>query len=307
MQERVKVVVVLVQNHGFHFDRPAVRVARLAARFGTELPLPGLGQRASEGDRLLIDLAANARSLGAHVIEVHSQAELEQAIKEAKASADRPVVIHVETDPLVHAPDSASWWDVPVSAVSELDSTQTPTASTSTTRPRNAPHHSRLDQPGDRTMKLAIDPYMFRETPCSRCRPRRRARLRVDRAEPREDFTLLQPPRVDDTGVAAFRKALAVAGVGLARSCRSTRGRDPTRRTGRPGSGYWKRDPDRLRPRRRHDELRVQRQPASGGSCERMFWRSMDELLPPSRGGSGPVPSSRTRTTGRRTASEPST
>ena len=75
---------------------------------------------------LPVDLAANARSLGAHVIEVHSRAELEQAIKEAKAApADGgPVVIHVETDPLVHAPDSEAWWDVPVSQVAELDSTR---------------------------------------------------------------------------------------------------------------------------------------------------------------------------------------
>jgi 3D-(3,5/4)-trihydroxycyclohexane-1,2-dione acylhydrolase (decyclizing) len=57
---------------------------------------------------------------------VHSIDELERAIKEAKAArADGgPIVIHVETDPLVHAPDSASWWDVPVSAVSDLDSTR---------------------------------------------------------------------------------------------------------------------------------------------------------------------------------------
>jgi 3D-(3,5/4)-trihydroxycyclohexane-1,2-dione acylhydrolase (decyclizing) len=30
----------------------------------------------------------------------------------------------VETDPLVHAPDSESWWDVPVSQVSDLDTTR---------------------------------------------------------------------------------------------------------------------------------------------------------------------------------------
>jgi 3D-(3,5/4)-trihydroxycyclohexane-1,2-dione acylhydrolase (decyclizing) len=60
------------------------------------------------------------------VIEVHSRGDLEQAIKDAKAApADGgPVVIHVETDPTLHAPDSESWWDVPVSQVSELDSTR---------------------------------------------------------------------------------------------------------------------------------------------------------------------------------------
>jgi len=76
---------------------------------------------------LPVDLAANARSLGAHVIEVHSVDELRQAIKEAKSwPADGgPVVIHVETDPRVYAPDSAAWWDVPVSQVSDLETTRT--------------------------------------------------------------------------------------------------------------------------------------------------------------------------------------
>jgi 3D-(3,5/4)-trihydroxycyclohexane-1,2-dione acylhydrolase (decyclizing) len=33
-------------------------------------------------------------------------------------------VVYVETDPLIGAPDSESWWDVPVSETSTLDSTQ---------------------------------------------------------------------------------------------------------------------------------------------------------------------------------------
>jgi 3D-(3,5/4)-trihydroxycyclohexane-1,2-dione acylhydrolase (decyclizing) len=32
--------------------------------------------------------------------------------------------VHVETDPLVPAPGSDSWWDVPVAEVSRLDSTR---------------------------------------------------------------------------------------------------------------------------------------------------------------------------------------
>ena len=100
------------------------------------------------GDRLPVDLAANARSLGAQVIKVGSYAELVLAIKEAKAApADRgPVVIHVETDPTVHAPDSQSWWDVPVSEVAELESTQAAYAEyvehKSTQRPLLAPAQS---------------------------------------------------------------------------------------------------------------------------------------------------------------------
>ena len=126
VQERIKVIVVLVQNHGFH-SIGSLSESLGSQRFGTSYRFRGESSGRLDGDVLPVDLAANARSLGAHVIEVHSLDELERAIKEAKAApaVGGPIVIHVETDPLVHAPDSASWWDVPVSAVSELDSTRT--------------------------------------------------------------------------------------------------------------------------------------------------------------------------------------
>ncbi|TWP38280.1 3D-(3,5/4)-trihydroxycyclohexane-1,2-dione acylhydrolase (decyclizing) [Leekyejoonella antrihumi] len=125
VQERVKVIVVLVQNHGFH-SIGSLSESLGSQRFGTRYRYRTDDGRL-DGERLPIDLAANARSLGAQVIEVHSRAELESAIAEAKRapSDGGPVVIHVETDPLIDAPDSDSWWDVPVSAVSELDSTRT--------------------------------------------------------------------------------------------------------------------------------------------------------------------------------------
>lgn len=125
VQERVKVIVVLVQNHGFH-SIGSLSESLGSQRFGTKYRFRDEKTGRLEGQRLPVDLAANARSLGAHVIEVHSRAELEQAIKEAKAApADGgPIVIHVETDPTVYAPDSNAWWDVPVSSVSELESTQ---------------------------------------------------------------------------------------------------------------------------------------------------------------------------------------
>jgi 3D-(3,5/4)-trihydroxycyclohexane-1,2-dione acylhydrolase (decyclizing) len=114
-----------VQNHGFH-SIGSLSESLGSQRFGTSYRYRGGSSGRLDGERLPVDLAANARSLGAHVIEVHSRAELEQAVKEAKAApADGgPVVIHVETDPAVQAPDSDSWWDVPVSAVSELESTR---------------------------------------------------------------------------------------------------------------------------------------------------------------------------------------
>jgi 3D-(3,5/4)-trihydroxycyclohexane-1,2-dione acylhydrolase (decyclizing) len=35
-----------------------------------------------------------------------------------------PIVIHVNTDPTIYAPDSRAWWDVPVSEVADLESTR---------------------------------------------------------------------------------------------------------------------------------------------------------------------------------------
>ncbi|PWU59213.1 3D-(3,5/4)-trihydroxycyclohexane-1,2-dione acylhydrolase (decyclizing) [Micromonospora globispora] len=125
VQERVKVIVVLVQNHGFH-SIGSLSESVGSQRFGTRYRFRNDTTGRLDGGKLPIDLAANARSLGATVIEVRSRGELEQAIKDAKAApADGgPVVIHVETDPTVHALDSESWWDVPVSQVSDLDTTQ---------------------------------------------------------------------------------------------------------------------------------------------------------------------------------------
>ncbi|MBD3784392.1 MAG: 3D-(3,5/4)-trihydroxycyclohexane-1,2-dione acylhydrolase (decyclizing), partial [Micrococcales bacterium] len=124
VQERVKLVVVLVQNHGFH-SIGSLSEGLGSQRFGTSYEFRGADGRL-DGGHLPVDLAANARSLGAHVIEVHSRDELVAAVAEARAAPrdGGPVVIHVETDPRVHAPSSGSWWDVPVAQVSALDSTR---------------------------------------------------------------------------------------------------------------------------------------------------------------------------------------
>ncbi|MBO0878208.1 MAG: 3D-(3,5/4)-trihydroxycyclohexane-1,2-dione acylhydrolase (decyclizing), partial [Pseudonocardia sp.] len=76
-----------------------------------------------DGERLPVDLAANAASLGAEVIRARTIAEFRDAIVAARA-AERTTVVHIETDPLAPSPGSGAWWDVPVAEVSTLDSTQ---------------------------------------------------------------------------------------------------------------------------------------------------------------------------------------
>ena len=121
VQEGIKVIVVLVQNHGFA-SIGSLSESLGSQRFGTYYRYRGANGRL-DGAKLPVDLAANAASLGAEVIRVVTAAEFTDAVKVAKAN-DRTTVIHVETDPLVYAPDSESWWDVPVSRVSALESTR---------------------------------------------------------------------------------------------------------------------------------------------------------------------------------------
>jgi 3D-(3,5/4)-trihydroxycyclohexane-1,2-dione acylhydrolase (decyclizing) len=124
VQERIKVIVVLVQNHGFH-SIGSLSEELGSQRFGTRYRYRDPDGRL-DGDVLPVDLAANARSLGVHVLEVDSADALAKAILVAKQAAGDagPIVIHVNTDPTVYAPDSRAWWDVPVSQVSGLDSTR---------------------------------------------------------------------------------------------------------------------------------------------------------------------------------------
>ncbi len=121
VQEGIKVIPVLVQNHGFA-SIGGLSESLGSQRFGTDYRYRSADGRL-DGDKLPVDLAANAASLGADVIKVATAAEFADAVKVAK-SADVTTVIYVETDPRIYAPDSFSWWDVPVSQVSTLTSTQ---------------------------------------------------------------------------------------------------------------------------------------------------------------------------------------
>lgn len=125
--EGLKIVVVLIQNHGFasigHLSETVG-----SERFGTRYRAWDAGTLGFEGDVLPVDLAANARSYGVDTIEIAPGPDaidrLREAVATAKASP-RSTLIHVESDPLVYGPDGAGWWDVPVAEVSTLESTAT--------------------------------------------------------------------------------------------------------------------------------------------------------------------------------------
>ncbi|MFF5290576.1 3D-(3,5/4)-trihydroxycyclohexane-1,2-dione acylhydrolase (decyclizing) [Paractinoplanes globisporus] len=121
VSEGIKLIVVLVQNHGFA-SIGALSESLGSQRFGTSYRFRG-ADNDYDGAYLPVDLAANAESLGASVIRCRTIADLRDGLKRAR-EADRLTVVHIETDPLSPVPSSESWWDVPVPEISELSSTR---------------------------------------------------------------------------------------------------------------------------------------------------------------------------------------
>ena len=120
--ERIKLTIILVDNQGFA-SIGSLSEALGSQRFGTSYRYRNPETGLLDGDRLPVDLAANAASLGADVLRAATVAEFRKALEQARAS-DRLTVVHVATDPLAPVPSSQAWWDVPVSEVAALDSTQ---------------------------------------------------------------------------------------------------------------------------------------------------------------------------------------
>lgn len=114
VQEGIKLIIVLVQNHGF------ASVGALSRRLGVEGFGADYRSRGDDGqlsgDRLAVDLAANAASLGAEARRATGIDELTAALEDAR-EASGTVVIEVETDPQVYVP-RFQWWDVAVAEVS---------------------------------------------------------------------------------------------------------------------------------------------------------------------------------------------
>ena len=122
-QEGIKVIYVLLQNYGFA-SIGALSESRGSQRFGTKYRQRAGGSHLEDNERIAgVDIAANARSWGIDVIEANGIEEFKEAYKAAVAS-DRATMIHIETDLMGPNPPGSSWWDVAVSQVSELESTQ---------------------------------------------------------------------------------------------------------------------------------------------------------------------------------------
>ena len=122
VSEGVKVIIVLLQNHGFA-SIGALSQSRGSQRFGTAYRMRDGGTGRLDGAEVPFDLAANAASWGADVLRCNGIAEFRANWEKARA-AERTTVLYIETDLLGPNPPGTAWWDVPVAEVSTLSSTQ---------------------------------------------------------------------------------------------------------------------------------------------------------------------------------------
>ena len=115
--EGLKITVVLLDNHGF------ASIGGLSKAVGSD----GFGTKYRyrsedgqlDGDVVPVDFAANAASLGAHIIKAQDKDTLAEAILAAREIKGRPVVILIETDRRQRVGGYESWWDVAVAEVSD--------------------------------------------------------------------------------------------------------------------------------------------------------------------------------------------
>jgi 3D-(3,5/4)-trihydroxycyclohexane-1,2-dione acylhydrolase (decyclizing) len=127
IQEGFKLTIVLIDSLGYNSIGGLSRSLGQQG-FGTRFVypennrLPG-DEAGLEVNRLPVDLAMNARGLGAHTIECESYDEFVAALEEAK-TIDHTTVITIHNDRYVGVPGYETWWDVPVAEVSQMESVQ---------------------------------------------------------------------------------------------------------------------------------------------------------------------------------------
>lgn len=116
IQEKQKMTIVLLNNDGYS-SIGSLSSSLGSEGFGTYYRYRNEATDQLDGGLLPIDYAANAASMGAHVIKAANVKELNEALKTAK-TLDGTTVIYIEVDRKKAVPGFA-WWDVAVAEVSE--------------------------------------------------------------------------------------------------------------------------------------------------------------------------------------------
>jgi 3D-(3,5/4)-trihydroxycyclohexane-1,2-dione acylhydrolase (decyclizing) len=141
IQERIKLTVILIDNHGFA-SIGALSRSLGSAGFGTSFR-----ERSPDGvlagGVLAVDYVANAASLGARALRARTIGELQAALTEAKTSRETTVIV-IETDPDRKLGAGGASWDVAVAEVSTMPAVQRARAAYEELRQRERCYHGEV-------------------------------------------------------------------------------------------------------------------------------------------------------------------
>ncbi len=118
VQEGYKLNIVVLDNHGFS-SIGGLSQSVGSHGFGTDYRYrTETGQL--DGEHLPVDFVKLSEGLGACAVRARSREDLERALENMRTH-ERTSVVVVEVDKEMRVPGYESWWDVPISEVSEIE------------------------------------------------------------------------------------------------------------------------------------------------------------------------------------------
>jgi len=120
IQEGYKLNIILLDNHGFS-SIGGLSHAVGSHGFGTDYRFRREETGQLDGGYVPVDFAALSTGLGACTVRATTHDEFERALDNMRRH-DRTSVIVIEVDKEMRVPGYESWWDVPISEVSEIES-----------------------------------------------------------------------------------------------------------------------------------------------------------------------------------------
>jgi 3D-(3,5/4)-trihydroxycyclohexane-1,2-dione acylhydrolase (decyclizing) len=107
----LKITLIVTDNRGYGC------IGRLQVAAGGERFNNLFDHNTKSGENHAIDFVKHTESMGAKAIKVKSLAELEQALKETRASKHTTAII-IDTDPMHTTDAGGTWWEVGIPEVS---------------------------------------------------------------------------------------------------------------------------------------------------------------------------------------------
>ncbi len=120
IQEGYKLNIILLDNHGFSSIGGLSRAVG-SQGFGTDYRFRRKETGQLDGEYVPVDFAAICQGLGACTVRARTHEEFARALENMRRH-DRTSVVVIEVDKEMRVPGYESWWDVPISEVSEIES-----------------------------------------------------------------------------------------------------------------------------------------------------------------------------------------